>query len=68
MSAIGAGLFSIGIPKDSIVEYELALKTDKFLLLVHGTISDVEKAREALEDTHSLGMKLHSKEMAGAAC
>src|SRR5271168_2882785 len=35
LSAIGAGLYSIGIPKDSIVEYETALKTDKFLLVVH---------------------------------
>src|SRR5271155_4772175 len=31
-SAIGAGLFSIGIPKDSVLNYEIALKTDRFLL------------------------------------
>src|ERR1022692_784222 len=30
LSAIGAGLYSIGIPKDSIVEYESAVKADKF--------------------------------------
>jgi len=45
MSAVGAGLFSIGIPKDSIVQYETALKSDKFLLLAHGTPEEVEKAR-----------------------
>src|ERR1039458_8149113 len=28
LGALGAGLFSIGIPKDSIVQYETALKTD----------------------------------------
>src|SRR5271155_2698372 len=28
VSAIGAGLYSIGIPKDSIVEYESAVKAD----------------------------------------
>ena len=27
-----AGIYSMGIPKDSVVEYETALKTDKFLL------------------------------------
>src|SRR5271168_171487 len=33
LSAIGAGLVGIGIPKDSVVRYELALKTDRFLLV-----------------------------------
>jgi hypothetical protein len=37
LSALGAGLYSIGIPKDSVVKYEAALKADKFLLLAHGT-------------------------------
>jgi uncharacterized membrane protein len=45
LSAIGAGLYSIGIPKNSIVEYETALKSDKFLLLAHGTADEVEKAK-----------------------
>src|SRR5271154_674430 len=43
VSAIGAGLIGIGIPKDSVLNYETALKTDKFLLLVNGTARDVEK-------------------------
>ncbi len=30
LSAIGAGLYGMGIPKDSVVQYEVALKTDKF--------------------------------------
>src|ERR1700677_2533318 len=33
LSAIGAGLYGLGIPKDSVVQYDLALKTDKFLLV-----------------------------------
>src|SRR5580700_6831784 len=37
LSALGAGLASIGIPKDSILEYELSLQTDKYLLIVHGS-------------------------------
>src|ERR1700688_3031451 len=32
MSAIGAGLYSMGIPEDSILQYEMAIKTDKYLL------------------------------------
>ena len=41
LSALGAGLYSIGIPKDSVVKYEAALKSDKFILLAHGTAAEV---------------------------
>jgi hypothetical protein len=41
VSAIGAGLYSIGIPKDSVLQYEIALKADKFLLIAHGTADEV---------------------------
>jgi len=51
VSAVGAGLVSIGIPKDSVVEYEVALKTDKYLLVVHGTPEAVEKARTIIDLT-----------------
>src|ERR1700723_4583839 len=40
LGALGAGLFSIGIPKDSIVKYETALKTDQFLLIAHGSTAE----------------------------
>src|ERR1700684_1569975 len=30
VSALGAGLLSIGIPKDSVLQYDAALKTDKY--------------------------------------
>ena len=66
VSALGAGLYSIGIPKDSVVQYELAIKTDKFLLIVHGTASEVEKARDIIQSTRPIGVTLHSKELVGA--
>lgn len=51
MTAFGAALWSIGIPKDSVLNYEQALKADKFLLLVHGTPDEVAKAHELLVST-----------------
>src|SRR6202046_5640808 len=51
LSAIGAGLYSIGIPRDSILRYETALKADKFLLIAHGTTEDVARAKETIERT-----------------
>ena len=67
LSAIGAGLYGLGIPKDSVVQYELALKTDKFLLIVHDTASQVEKARNIIETTRPIHMTLHSAAAVGAA-
>jgi hypothetical protein len=51
VSAIGAGLVSIGIPKDSVLKYDVALKTDKYVLVVHGTPEEVEKAKDIIVGT-----------------
>ena len=48
LSAIGAGLFSIGVPKDSIVTYETAIKAGRYLVVAHGTSADAAKARDIL--------------------
>ncbi|MCA9499680.1 MAG: hypothetical protein KC588_10850 [Nitrospira sp.] len=48
LSALGAALYSMGIPKDSIVSYETALQAEKFLLIVHGTSDEVTRAKEML--------------------
>jgi len=48
MTAIGAGLYSIGIPKDSIVQYETALKANKFVVIAHGTAQEVKRASEIM--------------------
>ena len=48
LSAIGAGLYSMGIPKDSVLQYETALKAGKFLLIAHGGKAEVERARSVL--------------------
>src|SRR3984885_1997075 len=51
VSAVGAGLVSIGIPKDSVLKYDVALKTDKYVLVVHGTPDEVEKAKDIIAGT-----------------
>ena len=48
LSAIGAGLYSIGIPKDSIVTYETAIKAGQYLVVAHGTSAETAKARNIL--------------------
>jgi hypothetical protein len=59
LSAFGAGLYSIGIPKDSIMKYETAIKSDKFIVLAHGTADEVAKARSILETTGATQVGTH---------
>ncbi|MGB2626112.1 MAG: hypothetical protein WAK20_04950 [Candidatus Acidiferrum sp.] len=67
-SAVGAGLYSIGIPKDSIVKYEAAIKTDQFLLIVHGSAAEVAKAKNIItKTTHPDQCMLHLAEAARVA-
>ena len=49
LTALGAGLYSIGIPKDSIINYESSVKSDKFLLVVHGSGDELAKAKDILK-------------------
>ena len=48
LSALGAALTQVGVPKDQVIKYEAALKVDKYLLVVHGSAEDQEKARSVL--------------------
>jgi uncharacterized membrane protein len=59
VSALGAGLVSLGIPKDSILRYETALKTDKFVLIAHGTREDTTHAKEILNRTNPETLEHH---------
>lgn len=59
LSAVGAGLYSMGIPKDSILQYEKALKADKFVLIVHGSMDDTTKAKEILDRTQPETLEHH---------
>jgi uncharacterized membrane protein len=45
---LGAALMSAGIPKDKIVKYETAIRAGKFVVLVHGTAAEVDRARASL--------------------
>src|SRR5271165_1383856 len=59
LSALAAGLVSLGVPKDSAVKYEAAIKADKFVLVVHGTPEELERARTILAGTSPVSMEKH---------
>jgi hypothetical protein len=59
LSAVGAGLCSLGIPKDSILRYETALKTDKFVMIAHGSVDETTRAKEILHRTNPETLEHH---------
>jgi len=52
LSALGAGIYSIGIPKDSILKYETAIKSGKFMIIAHGSAAETAQAQEVIERTN----------------
>jgi hypothetical protein len=60
LTALGGALASIGIPKDSVLSYETALKANKFLLIVHGTEQEVANAKGILMQNKAEAATVHS--------
>jgi hypothetical protein len=59
LSAVGAALYSIGIPKDSILKYETSLKANKFLLVAHGSAEEVNKVHDILKGSTATETNIH---------
>jgi len=52
LSALGAALYGIGIPKDSVIQYESDIQADRFLVMAHGTAEDRARAKSILAGEH----------------
>ena len=61
LTALGAGLYSIGIPENSIVQYEAEVKNGKLLLVAHGTTDEVERAKDLLHQTRAETTTVHGE-------
>ena len=60
ISALGAALYGIGVPKDSVIQYETALKADSFLVMAHGTAEEVERAKAILGTAKPSQLDVHA--------
>jgi hypothetical protein len=60
ISALAAALFSIGVPKDSVIQYETALKTDSFLVMAHGPAAEIARAKTILGTVNPTRIDVHS--------
>jgi hypothetical protein len=61
VSALAGALASIGIPKDAVLRYEQAVKADQFLLMVHGSPDEVERASTILQAIAPKDIAVHQE-------
>ena len=60
LSALGAALYSIGVPKDSVIQYEAAIKADDFLVMAHGPADEVARAKDILSTVNPTRLDVHA--------
>ncbi len=54
IGVLAAALVEVGAPLDEVIEYEMALQANKFLLVVHGDPLDVAKASAVISGNGNL--------------
>ena len=59
VAALAAALYSIGVPKDSVIQYESALKADSFLVMARGTKEEIARAKTILGATNPSQLDIH---------
>ncbi len=59
LGVLGAALSSIGVPKDSVLQYETALTADAFLVTAHGSEAELARARTILAAADPSSLELH---------
>ena len=64
LSALGAALYSSGIPTDSVLAYESAVKADGFLVMAHGPAEEVARAKAILGTLSPSRVDLHESAVA----
>ena len=66
LSALGAALYSIGVPKDSVIQYEVAVKADSFLVMAHGSAAEMTQAKVILDSESPSHISHHMEKGAKA--
>ncbi len=63
ISALAGALMSIGIPKDSVLRYETALKANQFILMIHGDSQEIARARGVLKSSGASSFEHHPSQI-----
>jgi hypothetical protein len=61
LSAVGSGLHMIGIPRDSVLKYERAIKGDKYLIIAQGLAEEIGAIKAIIKNNGTVEFDLHQK-------
>lgn len=64
-SALVGALTAVGVPKNSVVRYESAIKADKFLVTVHAGKDDTARIQKLLGEAGGSELEVHDLSAAG---
>jgi hypothetical protein len=64
VSAVGAGLYSMGIPQDSLMKYEAALKRGKYVVIAQCSFEQAAHIRDSIIRTNPESLAEHQPESA----
>ena len=67
IGVLGGALASVGIPENTVVNYVSILKTGKYLLIVHGTHDEVERAKQLIDRSPTAKTTVYSKSVVVSA-
>jgi uncharacterized membrane protein len=59
--ALAAALTNLGLPKDSVIRYQAALKAENFLLIANGTAVEAERAKTLLAAIGAKQIQVHAR-------
>jgi hypothetical protein len=60
LSALGAMLYSLGIPKNSVLQYETDVHADNFLVMAHGGPEEMARAKAILGAENPSRLDVHA--------
>lgn len=59
LSAVGAAIYGLGIPKDSVLQYETDLSADGFIVMARGSADEAERAKTLLAVSNPSRLDIH---------
>lgn len=62
MSGLAAALYSLGVPRNSIIDYEVAIKADDMIVMAHGSTEEINQAKRILHAINPSRLDVHSGE------
>jgi len=60
LGALGAALSSIGVPENSVIQYETDLAADNFLVMAHGPADAIDHAKALLQSANPTRIEVHA--------